>query len=220
MKPLIKLILVLFAGFAVIMLLIRLSGFLTLDMIEVWLEVVRNISPVYVSLLVIGLLIVDLFLSVPTLALTMLAGFFLGHMAGAASALAGLLLAGMAGYGFGQLFGERMLNRLIGDLDQRSAAKEAFERNGFVMILLARAIPMFPEVTACMAGMMRMSFAKFVLALSLGSVPYVLIASYAGSISTVSNPEPAIIAALSISGFLWLSWFLHHRYRKKKQPVR
>ncbi len=84
------------------------------------------------------------------------------------------------------------------------------------MILLARAVPMFPEVTSCMAGMLRMSLGKFLLALSLSSGPYVLIAAYAGSISSLQNPEPAIITAISISGFLWLSWFLHHRKQKRR----
>lgn len=216
MKPLIKLTLMLFAGFAALMVAVRLSGLLSFEMIETWLEALKSISPIYVGLMVVGLLLVDLLLSVPTLALTMLAGYLLGHAGGAASALAGLLLAGMAGYGLGRVFGYRLLEFLIRDRDGRLAAEAAFQRHGFVMVLLARAVPMFPEVTSCLAGMLHMGFGRYLLALSLSSTPYVLIASYAGSVSSVSNPAPAIVTAICISGFLWLSWFVHHRRHKPR----
>ncbi len=216
MKSLIKLTLMLFLGFAALMLAFRLSGLWSFAMIETWIETLRGIPPLYIGAVVAALLVVDLFLSVPTLALTMLAGFMLGHVGGAVSALTGLLLAGIAGYGLGRAAGARLLPFLIRDELERRAARQAFRSNGFVMIMLARAVPMLPEVTSCLAGMLRMRFGKFLLALLLGSGPYVWIAAYAGSVSSLDEPRPAIMAAMGISGFLWLSWFLHHRLQKRR----
>jgi uncharacterized membrane protein YdjX (TVP38/TMEM64 family) len=76
-------------------------------------------------------------------------------------------------------------------------------------------MPILPEVTACLAGMTGMPFTKFLLAWSLSSVPYVLIASYAGSISSIDNPKPAILAALVLSAAFWLAWFIYHRAHHK-----
>lgn len=216
MKPLIKLVLTLFAGFAVLMGLVRLTGLVTLETIETWLETAGSISPLWVAGLVVLLLVVDLFISVPTLALTMLAGFFLGHAGGAAAVLVGLFLAAVLGYGLGRAFGGRVLALLVRRADERAEAEALFRRHGFVMVVLARAVPMFPEVTSCLAGMLHMRLGRFLLAWALGSVPYVFAASYAGSISSLDNPSPAIIAAIAISGVLWLSWLAHHRLHKRR----
>lgn len=46
--------------------------------------------------------------------------------------------------------------------EARQEMKSAFIQRGFAMILLSRAIPILPEVTACLAGMRKMKFSKFI----------------------------------------------------------
>src|SRR5699024_139001 len=82
----------------------------------------------------------------------------------------------------------------------------------------SRAVPIFPEVSACLAGITKMQLLRFLLAWSLSSVPYAVIASYAGSISSIGNPMPAIYTAILLSGTLWIGWFFF-RWLQKSKPI-
>ena len=65
-----------------------------------------------------------------------------------------------------------------------------------------------------LAGMTGMAFPRFLLAWCLSAIPYVLIAAYAGSVSTLANPRPAIFTALGLSAVLWTAWLGFRRYRR------
>ena len=80
------------------------------------------------------------------------------------------------------------------------------------MILLARAAPILPEVTACMAGMTRMKLTRFTLFWTIGTLPYMGIAAYAGSVSTLEDPMPTIYAALGLYGVMWVGWFVYRKF--------
>ncbi len=215
MKPLIKLFLIIAACFAATFLLIKFTGILTVEQIEGWLIQAKELSPIYVGALIALLLFADLFIAVPTLTITILSGFFLGHTYGAISALIGVTLAGVCGYVLSRYYGNTILNLLIKDEIERNNAVTTFQNHGFIMILLSRAMPILPEVTACLSGMTQMTFYKFIIAWFISSVPYILIASYAGSISTIENPKPAIFTSIGILLFLWLSWFIYRHIHKK-----
>ncbi len=217
MKPLIKLVLIIAGVFASTFLLVKSTGMLTVDQIETWLKAAQTLSPVYVGTIVAMLLFADLFVAVPTLTVTILSGFFLGHLYGVLAALSGLMFAGMTGYWLSRFFGEALLRFLIRDPQKIEEVKAAFHRHGFIMILLSRAMPILPEITACLAGMTRMNFFKFLAAWSVSSVPYAVLAAYAGSISSIENPMPGIITAIGISSVLWLMWFVYHRMQKAAQ---
>ncbi|MBO6503591.1 MAG: VTT domain-containing protein [Kordiimonadaceae bacterium] len=211
MPPLLRIMLILFIGFAATFLLIKGVTGLSFADVENWLRNAREISAEYVVLLVIALLVADLLVSVPTLTITLLSGFLLGQWLGAAAALSGLYLAGCLGYSISRQIGDRLLTLLLKEPAKRQHAIESFETHGFGMIILARAAPILPEVTACLAGATRMPFGRFLLAWTLNSVPYVLVATFAGSISTLDEPQPALFTALGISATLWVSWFFYRR---------
>ncbi|PCJ83544.1 MAG: hypothetical protein COA54_15270 [Thiotrichaceae bacterium] len=215
MKSLIKLFLIIATVFASTFLIIKLTGVLTVDQIEGWLIQAKELSPIYVGSIVALLLFADLFIAVPTMTIIILSGYFLGHSYGTIAALSGTMLAGVAGYAINRYYGNGIMAFLIKDEKKRREATSAFDKSGFAMILLSRAIPILPEATACLAGMTNMKFWKFLLAWSISTIPYVLIATYAGSISSVSDPMPAIFAAILISSVLWISWFLYHRFNNR-----
>lgn len=215
MHPLLKLVLILFVGFAATFLIIKGSTGLTFDDVEQWLRDANNIAPQYVVLLVVALLVADLLVSVPTLTITMLSGYLLGRELGAFAALTGLYAAGCLGFALSRLLGQRLLVLLLKDDSKREEAVKSFEKHGFGMIILARAVPILPEVTACLAGATGMPFGRFLMAWSLNSVPYVLVATFAGSVSTLDAPQPALFTALGISGTLWVSWFFFRRHITK-----
>ena len=89
---------------------------------------------------------------------------------------------------------------------------QVFERAGFVTILLARAVPILPEVSACLAGMTGMRFGRFLLAWTASTLPFAAIGAFGGSASTLADPRPGIFTALAISGTLWLSWAIWARH--------
>ena len=56
------------------------------------------------------------------------------------------------GFALSSYFGERVLRFIISDADQRREMQVAFDRHGVWKILLFRALPMLPKVSACLAG--------------------------------------------------------------------
>lgn len=215
MKSLLKVALVLFTLFASTFLLLNIMGILTVDQIELWLTNAKDLPPIYIGLFVASLLFLDLFIAVPTLTIAILAGYFLGHMYGFVVVFIGFSLAGIGGYCLSRLYGNKLLKFLIKDEVKRNEATLLFKKHGVVTILLSRAMPILPEVSACLAGMMYLPFKRFLMAWILSSVPYALIATYAGSISTFNDPKPAIYTAIGLSVFLWCCWFLYRRWDRK-----
>ena len=212
MKGLIKIMLTLALIFASTFVIANSTGFLSIDKIEQWLAHARAVSPHYIAAIVVGLLFADLFIAVPTLTIIILSGFFLGPLAGFAAAVTGLFASGIGGYSLSILYGDRLSRFLIKDPAERQSAKNAFLRHGFLTILMSRAMPILPEVSACMAGITRMPFLKFLLAWTISAVPYAAVATYAGSVSSLDNPKPAIVTAVGLTVFFWWCWFLFRRH--------
>lgn len=216
MKPLIKVMLLLGALFACTFILGRVLGILTVENVKIWLEQASQVDPYWLAGTVILLLFIDLFVAVPTLTITILAGFFLGFPLGALSAFTGMALAAFCGYAISWKWGEKPIAFLVKDEADRDEMKEAFQRSGPVMIALSRAAPMVPEVTACMAGATKMNLMRYAGFFILSTFPYALIAAYAGSISSADSPQPAIFAALGLYAVLWCGWYLFRRKQKSQ----
>ena len=214
MKPLFKIMAVLALIFVAIFLLGQLFGLLTVDKVRGLLEAAQQVDPAYIFAAVVILLLLDIILSVPTLATILLAGFFLGFPMGAAAAFTGLTLAMLAGYTISWKYGGRAINFLIKNEAERTEMAAAFLQSGPAMIMLSRSAPMVPEVTACMAGVTRMPLLRYLIFYALGTLPYVGIAAYAGSISTLNDPKPAIFAALGLYAALWIGWFIYQRRQR------
>lgn len=216
MRALIKLMLVLASVFATTFILAKFSGVISVEKIERWLTVAKSIDELYLASLIVLILFADLFIAVPTLTVMILSGYFLGHFYGAITVVAGVMFAGITGYMISYFYGEKLEKRVIKDHQQRIKLREQFEQYGVLMILFSRAMPILPEVTACLSGMTKMPFTKFLFAWLVSSVPYAIIATYAGSVSSIDNPKPAIITAIMLTAIMWLGWFIIQRVTKRK----
>jgi len=215
MKPLLKVLLALFLVFASIFILGRVLGILTIENVKHWLDLAHKVDVKWLVLCIIALLTIDIFVTVPTLAVSVLAGFFLGFPLGALIAFIGMCLSSLTGYTISRKWGERGIGLLIKTEDELEALKGTFGKHGAMMIVLSRAVPMLPEVTACLAGATKMSAARFSLCLIISTGPYALIAAYAGSVSSIDNPKPAIYAALALYAVLWVGGFAYKRFWQK-----
>jgi uncharacterized membrane protein YdjX (TVP38/TMEM64 family) len=217
MKDLLKIMLVLSLVFAGTFIVIKSTGLFTLDDIKMLLERAQRVHPTYLALVVIGLLFADLFIAVPTMTVSIMAGYFLGWPLGFAATIGGFFLAGIIGYGISRVYGWRLLNLIYKDREKLAEIQRAFSAYGPVVLIICRAMPILPEVSCCMAGATRMSFYKFLFMYALGSIPYALITTYAGSISTLDKPTPAIVAVIGVSLFLWLAWMVLARWLRNSK---
>lgn len=215
MKHLIKVMLLFGAVFALVFILGRIIGILSIENIKIWLQHAHEINPLWLSALIISLLFIDLIFAVPTLALTILAGFFLGFPLGSIVSFIGVSLSAFTGYFLSRRWGEKVLEHLVKEPTEREDLQQAFHSKGPIMIILARSAPIVPEITSCMAGATKMPFKRYALFYVLGTLPYILIATYAGSLSTIDDPQPAIIAALLLYAVMWSSWYV---FQKKPKP--
>lgn len=221
MKALFKFALLLGAFFTFTLLLFKVLGILSIDDIKFWMEEALAISPWIVGAIIICLMLVDLFIAIPTLSLTILSGFFLGLELGVFYSTIGMIGAGTMGYVISRLHGEKLLRFVSKDQNQIDEMKDIFTRFGPFSLMLCRAAPMLPEVTSCLAGVTRMPYLKYLLFYLLGTLPYSIIAVYSGSISSVENPSPAIFTFIGIFGGLTLIWagFLLFNKRKFKKSA-
>lgn len=217
MKDLVKIGLTLAALFLSTFVIMRMTGLVTEADVRFYLAAAHDVHPAYLAALVILLLFVDLFIAVPTLATVLLAGYFLGPVLGALASIAGFAAMGCTGYGLGRRFGSRLLVRIYRDEVRLAAIQKSFETNGLLVLFVCQALPILPEVSCCLAGTTKMPFPKFLLGFSVGTIPVAAIVAYAGSISTLSNPTPAILASIGITVTLWAMWTLLNRPADKKR---
>lgn len=151
----------------------------------------------------IGLLIADLVLPVPGTIVMSGLGYLYGALVGGFFAASGGMLAGLAGYGVGRLCGERCARRWLGDADFERG-RRFFSRGGGWIVALSRALPILPEVIACMAGLVRMRFSRFVLALTCGCLPMGMLFSAIGSAGR-ETPGWALLFSLVVPAGLWIT---------------
>jgi len=206
MRELIKTGAILAAFFAMSFIVLRLAGVLTLDDIQTLFKNVSTLSSTHIMVLVVVLLFADLFIAIPTMTISILAGYFLGAPSGAIAVTLGMMSAGICGYVISRRMGPRILQRVYKDRVRLAEMERIFAKNGVVVLMICRAIPILPEVSCCLAGATQMSFGRFLGGFAVGTIPYAIITTYAGSISSPQSPVPAILIAVAISGTLWLSW--------------
>ncbi len=152
-------------------------------------------------LLGIVLLMADLLLPIPGTVVMSALGAVYGFWIGSLLSAIGSMLAGMLGYGVGRFFKESFAKRWLGEKDFEKG-KSLFERGGAWVVAMSRALPILPEVLACMAGLLRMPFGKFVIALACGSIPMGFLFAWIG---TVGRNQPAwgLAFSLGVPAVLW-----------------
>ncbi len=219
MKSLIKLYLIIIGVFALIFLLVNLTGLLSVSDIKNYLEQIQHAGKLKIFIIVAALLASDVFLSVPTILIVTYAGHILGFQIGLLAATIGMLTSGSIAYILCRFSGNKMLRLLIKDKKQIDEVHRIFHRMGFGMLIIARALPMLPEATCCLSGMMKFNLWKFLLYYLLGTLPYAIVLTYLGSISSADNPYPAFIGIGIVYIILYLVWFFKLRYNKTEKSV-
>ena len=152
-------------------------------------------------LLGIVLLMADLLLPIPGTVVMSALGVVYGFWIGGLLSSIGAMFAGMLGYGVGRFFDEKFAKRWLGEKDF-DRGKSLFERSGAWVVAMSRALPILPEVLACMAGLLRMPFGKFVIALACGSVPMGFLFAWIGVMGR-NQPAWGLAFSLGVPAVLW-----------------
>jgi uncharacterized membrane protein YdjX (TVP38/TMEM64 family) len=147
------------------------------------------------------LLVGDFAFPIPGTIVISAMGYVYGVLLGGVLATVGLMLAGLLGYGVGRICGECRARRWLGSNDYE-AGQRLFREGGGWVVALSRAVPILPEVISCMAGLVRMPFKRFVLALSCGCVPMGFVFSAIGSLGKEA-PVWTLGLSLVVPGLLW-----------------
>jgi uncharacterized membrane protein YdjX (TVP38/TMEM64 family) len=152
-------------------------------------------------LLGILLLLVDLLLPIPGTIVMSALGVVYGFWIGGLIATIGSMLAGILGYGVGRFFDEKFAKRWLGEKDFEKG-RSLFDKSGAWVVAVSRALPILPEVLACMAGLLRMPFGKFVIALACGSIPMGFLFAWIGAIGR-DQPAWGLAFSLGVPAVLW-----------------
>jgi uncharacterized membrane protein YdjX (TVP38/TMEM64 family) len=157
----------------------RVDAFLHQDRLVAWFQSYRASA----WLIGIGLLVSDLVLPIPNTVIMAALGVIYGPFLGGLVSTAGNCLSGLLGYWLCRLYGRPIAVRLVGEADLE-AGGQLFARSGGLIVAASRWLPVLPEIISCMAGLTRMPFRMFALALVSGSAPLGFVVAtigYAGS---------------------------------------
>jgi uncharacterized membrane protein YdjX (TVP38/TMEM64 family) len=148
-----------------------------------------------------GLLAADLVLPVPGTVVIAALGYLYGVVLGGFIAGCGMMTAGLLGYGLGWFLGERFARRWLGERDYE-VGRSLFVKGGGWIVAVSRALPVLPEVISCTAGLVRMDFRRFVVALACGSFPMGLLFAAIGQAGR-DSPVWAVALSFMLPALLW-----------------
>lgn len=174
----------------------------------------KSIGP-YAWLVGILALVGDLFLPIPSTAVISALGYLYGTFLGGLLGTAGSFLSGSLAYTLCRHLGHRAAVFIAGEHDLGRGQHIFAGRPGGWIIALSRWLPIFPEVLACMAGLVRMPAQKFYLALACGSAPLGFTFAAIGATGQ-DNPSLALTLSAVIPAALYLvasklrNKFSHH----------
>lgn len=150
----------------------------------------------------LGLLLIDLFLpilgTVVMSALGLVYGWFWG---GLLSAL-GSVGAGLLAYGLSRKLGRRAVAWLAGAEGLAEGERLFGGETGGWLVAFSRWMPVLPEVVACLAGISRMPFRRFLAALCAGSIPMGFVFAWIGETGN-ERPGLALILSAGLPPLIW-----------------
>lgn len=164
------------------------------------------------------LLAADLVLPIPGTAVMAALGFVYGPVWGGLIGASGSFLSGNLAYGLCRLLGRRAAVRLIGERDLRQG-EEIFAKLGGWLVAWSRWLPLLAEVMACLAGLVRMPWPTFALAMVCGSVPMAFTFAIVGH-AGVDHPGLALVLSAALPPLLWAVIQPFVRRRMKRAGAR
>jgi uncharacterized membrane protein YdjX (TVP38/TMEM64 family) len=148
-----------------------------------------------------GLLVSDIILPIPSTVVMSALGWMYGWWLGGLIAAGGSFLSGLFAYALCRWLGRSAARWITGEEGLRRG-ELLFAQKGGWLVALSRWAPVLPEAVACLAGIMRMRWATFVLALACGSLPLGFAFAVIGHLGQ-DSPTWAITLSAILPLILW-----------------
>jgi uncharacterized membrane protein YdjX (TVP38/TMEM64 family) len=152
----------------------------------------------------VGLLVVDVFIPVPSSGVMVAQGALFGVVLGTLLSLIGGLGATLLGF----LVGRRsrgLVDRIV-PVEEQERAERLLSRYGALAIIATRPVPMLAETTAIIAGTSRLGWRTVALAGGLGNLVPALAYALTGAVAASFNNQIAVFAAvIGVAAVFWLA---------------
>lgn len=166
--------------------------------------------------IVAALMAVDIFLPVPSSAITTYAGATMGIFLATLASFLGMTTGGLVGFGLARLFGEPILHRLT-SAKERDSIVNFNERYGLWAIPLTRGLPLLAEPVVFLLGATNMKARWFVPVFLLSNLIVSLI--YAGFGSMFGSSQSMAFTLIASIILPVLATLAAKRWLIGKQPV-
>jgi uncharacterized membrane protein YdjX (TVP38/TMEM64 family) len=172
--------------------------------IEGWLRAELAHAGPGAAVAVIGLLVADVALPVPSSLVMVLSGAAFGTAGGTVVALVGSIGGEWLGFELARRYGRRVTSRLMDDADV-AELDGLFRAHGALAVMLTRALPVVMETMSLVAGLSAMPRRTFLWTSLAGTAPVALAYAYAGAVARESGTVlPAAIFLIAITGLGWV----------------
>lgn len=148
------------------------------------------------------LLCADIALPIPSTVVMSALGLIYGWWLGGCIAALGSMLSGLVAYVACRTLGHRAALWIAGD-EGLARGERLFARHGGWLVATSRWMPVLPEAVACLAGIVRMPWRTFLVALVCGTVPLGFGFAAIGALGATS-PGTAIALSAIVPVLLWL----------------
>lgn len=172
---------------------------LSIDGTTEWMRGYGN----WVWLIGIGLIASDIFLPIPATGIMAALGIIYSPIWGGITSAAGSIIAGLLGYGICRMINQKTIERLVGSKNTLQI-RNLFETWGGWIVAASRWLPVLPETISFLAGLARMPFRKFFMALACGSIPMGFVFATVGHLGQDMPILTIVICALAPL----ILWFL------------
>ncbi|MBS0208144.1 MAG: VTT domain-containing protein [Planctomycetes bacterium] len=182
------------------------------DQITDW--VTETVSPPAFAGLLIGTLVADVFLPVPSSVVCTLAGARLGFWTGAGAAWLGMNLGSLGSFLLARWLGRKIVRRWT-SADDLARMEELVHRRGALVIVLTRGLPVLSEAAVLLLGSMHLAWRTFLPAVLLSNLGLASAYALLGWLAYEEHQLPAAIAA-SIALPLLATWLMRQRWKASR----
>lgn len=149
-----------------------------------------------------ALLVVDVFIPVPSSLVMIANGAFFGAVGGTILTLVGALGAAALGWALGR-WGSRPAERWI-PAQERARARAMVERWGALAVIASRPVPILAEAVAIAGGLSGMRLGRLAGAALLGSLPAAVLYGVTGATSARLDSALLVFGlVLAVAGLTW-----------------
>lgn len=163
---------------------------------DAWVEdrLSDQVSPESAAAFVVGVLATDVFLPVPSSAVSTFSGQRLGVPLGALASWIGMSVGATIAFAVARRWGKPLAARLAGDVEYARMERLSTER-GAQLIVITRALPVLAEASVLVLGATQLTWRRFLPAMLLSNLGLSLAYAIFGAYSRAADAQIAALLA-------------------------